>query len=61
MNSWNLNNVPANQRKHFIIKCLQEYIDEANKLDVKNSPYVEDIVTNEVAELYKAIIEELNE
>lgn len=59
MRSWNLDGIEKTKRKDFIIRCLQEYIDEVDKMNIRDSPYSEEIEIYEIADMYKAIIEEL--
>lgn len=59
MRSWNLREIEKNRRRDFIIECLQEYIDEVDKMNIRDSPYSEEIEIYEIADMYKAIIEEL--
>ena len=59
MKSWSLIGVEREKRKDFIIECLQDYIDEVDKMDIRDSPYLENIEICDVADLYNAIIEEL--
>ncbi len=58
MKSWSLIGVEREKRKDFIIECLQDYIDEVDKMDIRDSPYLENIEICNVSDLYSAIIEE---
>ncbi len=60
MRSWSLDGVGAADRRAFIIQCLQEYIDKVEDMDIRESCYGEDIEICIIADLYKAIIEELS-
>jgi len=59
MNSWDLSKIQIEKRKDFIIECLQEYINEVDAMDIRGSPYIEEIEICHIADMYKAIIEEL--
>lgn len=59
MKSWNLDGIEKTKRKDFIIGCLQEYIDEVDKMNIRDSPYSEEIEICKIAGMYEAIIEEL--
>ena len=61
MMNWALKNVPEDKRIEHIIECLSDYINEVDALKEDGlPPYLsEDII--DVAELYKAIIEYLNQ
>lgn len=58
MRSWSFVGIEKEKRKDFIIECLREYIDEVEKMDIRGSPYIEDIDVCNVSDLYSAIIEE---
>ncbi len=58
--SWSLEGVRAENRRPFIIQCLQEYIDQVEDMDIRESCYGEDIDICMIADLYRAIIEELS-
>lgn len=60
MKSWSLKGIAESDRKHFIIQCLQEYIDEVEAMDARNSLYMYDSEIVTIADMYKAIIEELS-
>lgn len=52
MKSWDIHNVPEQEKKEFIISCLNEYIVTAENAGIENLyPAV-----REVVDLYKEII-----
>lgn len=58
MFDWDLSKIKEEDKREFIIKCLQEYIDEVNNME-EEWCYVETEIL-QVAELYKEIIKMLN-
>lgn len=58
MFDWDLSKIKEEDKREFIIKCLQEYIDEVKKMEESDSYVEKDII--EVADLYKEIIKMLN-
>lgn len=57
MKSWNMRNVPEDEKKDFIIACLSDYIREVDEMksDGLSKYHYPEIF--DVAELYKVIIE----
>lgn len=59
MVSWNLENIPKEQRKDYIIQCLTDYVNEVEKDRDSFLPHYGEVI--DIAELYKEIIQMLNE
>ena len=60
MEHWNLDGIKTEDRRAFIIQCLQGYIDEVESMGVRNSSRSHDIEICEIADFYKGVIEELS-
>ncbi len=60
MRPWSLNGVKAEDRRAFMIRCLQEYINEVEDMDIRESTTIHDIEICTIADFYRAIIEELS-
>lgn len=58
MRNWNMEHIEKQDRKEFIIDCLQEYIDEVSAM-FEEPCYPEEYDIADISNLYKAIIEEL--
>jgi len=58
--SWDLDGIRAEDRRAFIIQCLQEYIDEVEDMGARESLRSHDLEICQIADFYQGIIEELS-
>ena len=54
MRSWNMSDVPEQEKKGFIISCLSDYINEVDSLEMDGDVTDREII--EIRNLYEEII-----
>ena len=54
MRSWNISNVPEEEKKGFIISCLSDYIDEVDSLEMDGDVIDREII--DIRNLYEEVI-----